>query len=81
MATAMESLWTSRPVYCTILFMGVRFRYCVMNDPASNRVFNMLDRSASADNPRLQPGSNTRSFTLLNHRIAAAMVAWNILSV
>jgi len=69
MATAMESLWTSRPRSCTILFMGVWFRYSVINDPASGRVPNLVDRSASADNPRLQPQSNTRSFTVLSHRV------------
>ena len=41
----------------------------VTNDPASCRISNCVDRSASADNPRLQPESNTRSFTLLSHRV------------
>src|SRR3954463_12243260 len=75
METAMESLWTSRPMECTILFMGVWFRYCVIDDPASSRVSNMVDRSASADNPRLQPESNTRSSTLLSHMVWAFLAA------
>ena len=51
------------------LFMGVWFRYMVINDPASCRISNCTDRSASADNPRLQPQSNTRSSTLLSHMV------------
>jgi hypothetical protein len=51
------------------LFMGVWFGYSVINDPASSRAFNIVDRSASTDNPRLQPQSNAHSFPLLNHRV------------
>jgi hypothetical protein len=51
------------------LFMGVWFRYSVINDPASPRVFNTVRRSASAENPRLQPESNTRSGFLLSHNV------------
>jgi len=68
--------------------IGDLSRYSVINDPASSRVLNIVDRSvfvdapfrvggdsgvllchASADNPRLQPESNTRSFTLLSHKV------------
>jgi hypothetical protein len=47
----------------------VWFRYSVINDPASCRVFNIMDRSASAANPRLQPESNARSGFLLSHKV------------
>jgi hypothetical protein len=51
--------------------MGVWFGYSVINDPASSQVLNIVDRSASVDNPRLQPQSNTHSSTLLSHRVWA----------
>ena len=35
----------------------------------NHRRIDIVDRSASADNPRLQTESNTRSFTLLSHRV------------
>jgi hypothetical protein len=50
------------------LFMGVWFRYSVINDPASRQVLNTVDSSASAENPRLQPQSNTRSGFLFSHK-------------
>jgi thiol:disulfide interchange protein len=46
-------------------FMGVWSRYSVIKHPASCRVSNIVDRSVSADNPRLQPESNTRSLLAL----------------
>jgi hypothetical protein len=50
------------------LFMGVCFGYQLLNRPASCRAFNLVDRSASADNPR-SIKSNTRSFILLSHKV------------
>lgn len=41
--------------------------------------FNTVDRSASADNPRLQPESNTRSGFLLSHKVweRGQVKVWN----
>src|SRR5260370_25570334 len=58
--------------------MGVWFRYMVIRDPASCRISNCVDRSASADNPRLQPESNTHSGFLLSHKVWATCMILRI---
>jgi hypothetical protein len=49
--------------------MGVWFRYLLSMAHLRGGSFNIVDRSASADNPRLQPESNTRSGFLLSHKV------------
>mgnify|MGYP007070986643 CR=1 FL=1 len=70
----MVSLWTSNPKSCTVLFMGVWFRHCAINDPASRRAFNLVDRAAHADNPRLQPELNTRFAFMRSHKVRRSHV-------
>lgn len=50
----------------TVFFMGVWF-YMVSNGPAFCWDFNIVDRSAPADNPRSK--SNTLFFSLLSHTV------------
>jgi hypothetical protein len=52
-----------------IFFMGVWFGDAVIVHPASGRVENRVDRSARADNPRLQPESNTRFAFMRSHKV------------
>ena len=61
-----KSLWTSSPMSGKNLLMGAWHGHDVMNRPASCRAFNLVDRSAGANNPRTIK-SNTRSFILLSH--------------